>query len=573
MFDVNTELARGGMSEAEARKMARVYGLDYDMYLEKYILGKEDGPKNIEPDYFDKREVTELSYNIPIIETTADDTLFANDSINDLPYFGYEIFNNNPFANKDYLVGNIDENYILGPGDEIRIYVWGAHAYQAQVRIDLNGNIALPENGVFFASGYTFSTLKKKLKNFLGKSYSGLSTMPQTAFIDVSLTQLRPVSITVLGEANTPGPHLVNGFATVLNALYAAGGIRTSGSLRDISVFRNNKLLKSVDVYNYITAGALEQDIRLMNNDVIFIPSRQSTIQLNGAVQKSAIYELKDGEGLKELLDFAGGLLPTASAKNISVNRIKPLEERTGDEIFDRYLNTLDWQKIIAEKSNFTLLDGDRIAVFSILNKVLNEVIISGSVNQPGTYSVNAYPDLKSLIQSAAKGIRPNTSTEKVDIYHTDLNGNKSFESLNLKEVLLGNQNLNLKQNDRVIVYSDVHVEGKEPYVDYFSFMKDTVNTSNYVRMTWSKNLSLYDVIFSTNPISDPNFIRRALYSRVDVYRYNMSTGMYNILPFDLDNIIQKKRFSHTNAIRPSHVYIQKKFMKSLIKLCILKVM
>ena len=86
-----------------------------------------------------------------------------------------------------------------------------------------------------------------------------------------------------------------------------------------------------------------------------------------------------------------------------------------------------------------------------------------------------------------------------------------------------------------------MHVEGKEPYVDYFSFMKDTVNTSNYVRMTWSKNLSLYDVIFSTNPISDPNFIRRALYSRVDVYRYNMSTGMYNILPFDLDNIIQKK--------------------------------
>ena len=447
MFDVNTELARRGMSEAEARKMAKVYGLDYDMYLEKYILGKEDGPKNIEPDYFENSEVTELSYNIPIIETiAADDTLLANDSINDLPYFGYEIFNNNPFVNKDYLIGNIDENYILGPGDEIRIYVWGAHAYQAQVRIDLNGNIALPENGVFFASGYTFSTLKKKLKNFLGKSYSGLSSMPQTAFIDVSLTQLRPVSITVLGEANTPGPHLVNGFATVLNALYAAGGIRTSGSLRDISVFRNNKLLKSVDVYNYITAGALEQDIRLMNNDVIFIPSRQSTIQLNGAVQKSAIYELKDGEGLKELLDFAGGLLPTASAKNISVNRIKPLEERTGDEIFDRYLNTLDWQKIIAEKSNFTLLDGDRIAVFSILNKVLNEVIISGSVNQPGTYSVNAYPDLKSLIQSAAKGIRPNTSTEKVDIYHTDLNGNKSFESLNLKEVLLGNQNLNLNK-------------------------------------------------------------------------------------------------------------------------------
>ena len=147
------------------------------------------------------------------------------------------------------------------------------------------------------------------------QSYSGLGTTPQTAFIDVSLTQLRPVSITVLGEAKTPGPHLVNGFATVLNALYAAGGIKTSGSLREIKVYRSNKLLKTIDVYNYITAGRLDNDVRLMNNDVIFIPSRQNTIKLTGAIQKNAIYELKDGEGLKQLLDFAGGLLPSLCKK------------------------------------------------------------------------------------------------------------------------------------------------------------------------------------------------------------------------------------------------------------------
>ena len=101
-----------------------------------------------------------------------------------------------------------------------------------------------------------FQHLRKNLKTSLVNHIQVLSSSPQTAFIDVSLTQLRPVSITVLGEANTPGPHLVNGFATVLNALYAAGGIKTSGSLRNISVYRNNKLLKTVDVYNYITAGA-----------------------------------------------------------------------------------------------------------------------------------------------------------------------------------------------------------------------------------------------------------------------------------------------------------------------------
>ena len=543
MFDVNTELARRGMSEAEARKMAKVYGIDYDMYLEKYILKKDEKPvvkSNVKSS--DSSAVSKINYIIPVKEPKENIELKkSSDSTNDLPHFGYKIFKSNPFANKDYLVGNIDENYILGPGDEIRIYVWGAHAYQAQVRIDLNGNIALPEIGIFFASGYTFSTLEKKLKNFLGKSYSGLGSSPQTAFIDVSLTQLRPVSITVLGEANTPGPHLVNGFATVLNALYAAGGIKTSGTLRSVKVYRNNNLLKTVDVYNYITNGALDKDVRLMNNDVIFIPPRESTIEITGAIQKNATFELKNGEGLKEILDFAGGFLPEASAKNISINRITPLEERTKEEIYTRYLSTVNWQKLASENKNFTLFDGDSIHVNTILDKVLNEVTINGAINQPGIYSINTYPDLKSLIELAAKGIKPKTNTEKVDVFHTDLNGRRSFESLNLEEVLSGNQNLNLQHNDRVVLYSDEHVQGEEPWIEYYSFMKDTSETNNYVRMAWSENLSLYDLVFSLNPISAPNFERQALFSRVDLYRYNNNNGMYKIIPYDLEDIINKK--------------------------------
>ena len=281
-----------------------------------------------------------------------------------------------------------------------------------------------------------------------------------------------------------------------------------------------------------------------MNNDVVFIPSRQSSIELNGQVQKSGIFELKDGEGLRQLLDFAGGLLPNASAKNISIQRIKPLEDRSEDQMFNRYLSTVNWQKIVSEKNNFTLYDGDRISVYPILDQVLNEVTISGSVNQPGSYSIDAYPDLKSLIQFAAKGIKPKTNTEKVDVFHTDLSGNRSFESLNLKDVLSGNLNLNLNQDDRVVIYSEEHVEGEEPYVEYFSFMKG-VTKNNYHRMAWSKNLSLYDLVFSLNPISDPNFKRKALYSRVDVYSYNMNSGLYNIFPYNLDDLIQKKILSY----------------------------
>ena len=207
-----------------------------------------------------------------------------------------------------------------------------------------------------------------------------------------------------------------------------------------------------------------------MNNDVVFIPSRQSTIQLTGAIQKNAIYELKDGEGLKQLLDFAGGLLPNASAKNISIHRITPLEERSEEQIFDRNLSTVNWQKMLSEKKNFTLFDGDSISINTILDKVLNQVTIIGAVNQPGSYSTSAYPDLKSLIQSAAKGIKPRTNTEKVDVFHTDLSGKRSFESLSLTEVLAGNQNLNLTHNDSIVVYSEERLGSEEPWIEYFQF-------------------------------------------------------------------------------------------------------
>ena len=209
--------------------------------------------------------------------------------------------------------------------------------------------------------------------------------------------------------------------------------------------------------------------------------------------------------------------------------------------MYERYLSTINWGKIISEKKNFTLLDGDSINIKPILDLVLNQVTISGSVNQPGSYSISAYPDLKSLIQFAAKGTQPRTNKEKVDVFHTDINGKRTFESLSLEGVLVGDQNLNLSQNDSVYVYSESRVSGEEPWIGYYSFMKDTTQVGDSIRINWSENISLFDVIFSLNPVSDPNFIRQALFSRVDVNRYNSKTGMYTVMPFNLKDVIERK--------------------------------
>ena len=323
-------------------------------------------------------------------------------------YFGYDIFVNNPFGEKDYLLGNIDEGYILAPGDELRITVFGDNNLEFVSKIDLNGNISFPNLGVFFAAGNSFATIKNRLKIFLGKYYSGLLSSPNRTFLDVSLTQIRPVKVSVLGNVTTPGPHLVNGMATVLNALYASGGIATSGTLRDVKVYRNNKLIKTIDLYDYITQGNIDQDIRLSNNDVLFVGPRISSITLQGKVRKEAIYELKEGETLESLFKFSGGLSAVASTNAVNISRIKPFKDRNQELVYDRFLTTVNYSNQDNSKG-FVLTDGDVVTVQEILTKQKNKVFIGGNVNAPGSYGLDIYKDLKTLINTGAKGVSINT--------------------------------------------------------------------------------------------------------------------------------------------------------------------
>ena len=566
--DILKELQKRGMTVADAERMALIYGIDYDEYISQYIISTETSIETlptvseivIEPD--------------TTIEDILEDSLQA-DIIESLNYFGYDIFLNNPFANKDYLVGNIDEGYILAPGDVLRIYVFGDNTYQTEVTIDLNGNILLPDIGMFFASGYTFSSLRSRLNDFLGRSFSGLIDSPKRSFLDVSLTQLRPVKVTILGEINTPGPHLVGGFATVLNALYSSGGIKTTGSLRNIQVFRNNKLKKSIDLYDYITKGSLDGDIRLMNNDIIFIPVRGNTVQLNGSVRNPSIYELNTGEGINNLLEYSGGLNANSSSLAV-INRIKPISERSPGDVYNRYLTSFDITRsytssketytvkrgeylyLIGKKFNvkvdeikkwnnlktnhlsigqnleiyhndFNLIDGDIVNFESIPDKILNSVTIFGNVNQPGDYPLDNYSDLKSLIVDAANNIMPYTYLGKVDVSKENLDGTKSFNTYNLEKVLDGSVKVTLEDLDKVRVFSIDEVEGEENvYLSGFGIDEEIIHP-------WMKNYNIYDFIFSYTPFDDPEYMSNFLRTRVDLKRYNNELGTYNIIPLDID--------------------------------------
>ena len=410
---------------------------------------------------------------------------------------------------------------------------YGDNSFEQNVKVDRNGNINIRGYGLFFASGSSFKTLKSRLKIFLGKYLSGLVTIPQKTFMDVSLTQLRPVKVVVLGQVGAPGPHLLNTSGSALSALYAAGGVKTSGTLRQIKIYRNNKLYKTIDLYDYITKGELREDVRLTNNDIVFVDTRKNRFLLQGEVYNNAVYELKESEGLDELLKYSGGLPITAQTTKVNLSRITPADKRSKDVLADRELITFNYQEAKDSNKKIKLSDGDKITFFPILDMELNQVSILGHVVEPGMYSLGTFKDLKSLIMNAAKGVLPDVYMERVDITSI-IDGITVSNTYNLNDVLNSNKSVLLNDMDKVMVYSNDRVEGDKTVS--ISGYGVTASTTN-----WKENLSIYDLIFSASQINNPEFLADLLKTRIDIKRYNNESGEFSNLKFEFNNVEELK--------------------------------
>ena len=528
-----------GISEAQARQMARKQGINYDDFLNSYFPNQENkssDSSNEDPDSsFLEESVDDQSVDDEAVDEESDDEVIKTSALKPRgKYFGYNIFNKNPFLEKEYLLGNINEGYLISPGDKLRLIVFGTNSLEMEATVDRNGNINIPNYGLFFAAGNTFKTLKSRLQNYLGKYFSGLISNPQSAFLDVSLTQLRPTKVIVMGQVGAPGPQILTTQANPLAALYAAGGVTLEGSLRTIKIYRNNQLIHTLDLYDYITTGNLSKDISLTNNDVVFVPPRISSMALTGSVKNEGIYELKPNEGLKDLIHYSGGLPPTAIKNKVNIKRIK-LQSETE---FNRELITINYEKALSQNKMVPLNDLDVIKFFSILDIVENIVSIGGNVYQPGEYALSQYPTLKALITDAAKGILVDTYLKKVDVIGLILPEEEiGLTSYNLSDILSGKVNVLLKENDMVTIYSKLQIEGAQEITISGYGIKG--GTKNY---PWLENQSLYDLIFSNTAFENPDFTTNVLSSRLDLMRLNKATGLYKTQSYNLTNLEQLKK-------------------------------
>ena len=297
--------------------------------------------------------------------------------------FGHDVFNNKNLTFESSMNLATPQNYRLGPGDVVNVDIWGASQESVSETISPDGTITIDGIGVIQLGGLSVSQAKARLKRELGPRY-------QDSKIDLTVGQTRTITISVIGEVKVPGTYSMSAFATVYNALYMAGGPNEIGTLRNVKVYRNGKLLSNVDVYDFLLNGKLTGDVRLQDNDVVTVGPYEALVNITGKVKRPMFYEMKKTESAATLLRYAGGFKGDAYTKAIRINR----KAGAGYSVFS--VGEFDM-------NSFKLMDEDSVSVDSTIVRYQNMVEIKGAIFRPGMYHLGGdISTVKGLVEAAA---------------------------------------------------------------------------------------------------------------------------------------------------------------------------
>ena len=363
----------------------------------------------------------------------------------DLTQFGYNLFRATVSTFAPVTDVPVGPEYIIGPGDSFNISLWGRIERLYQAEVDRNGEITLPKIGTLKVWGLTFSELRKYLLRKFSRHYKGFH-------MNVVMGRLRTIRVFVIGEVVTPGSYTLSSLATVYNALFAAGGPSKRGTMRNIQLIRNGKIIRTIDLYDFLLKGDKSQDQRLQSGDTIFGPIIGPVVGIAGNVMRPAIYEIQDKMTLGELFDLAGGVTPIGYLQRVQIERIVAHEKRIVED-FDlaQYAREGDFPKL-----KIILQDRDLVKVFPILPTTQEVVYLEGHVRRPGDYQFKEGMKLLDLIPSFDE-LLPEPYLDYADIIRLiPPDFHPETISFNLGNLLRGDlsQNIELKEHDRVTIYS-----------------------------------------------------------------------------------------------------------------------
>lgn len=447
--------------------------------------------------------------------------------------FGYELFKRENLSFEPSLNIPTPQNYQLGPGDELIIEVWGASQQTYNLRISPEGQVNISNIGPVTVSGLTIEKASELLINRLSSIYSGLRRPNPNTFAQVNLGNIRSIKVTISGDAYMPGTYTLPAFATAFNALYLAGGPAEKGSFRDIRVIRNEKIAASIDLYDFLLKGETSLNIRLQDEDLIFIGPYQKQSTITGEVNRPAIYELKENETLNDLIGFCGGFSSAAFYKRLQVDR------KTESQ---RMLLTVE----LGLFSSFLMNNGDIIRVGKILDRYENRVTIRGAVFREGEYALTEDLTLTGLIDYA-EGLREDAFYNRAAIYRLRENLQVEVIDFNLQNILAGiDPDILLKREDMVMISSVLDLQQER-----------TVNIIGEVQKSGTfphaRNLSLGELIRKAGGMTDAASLSRVEVARRVVRRDAVKPGdqITQVFTFPLDAELSLKDEASSFLLEP----------------------
>ena len=532
-----------GLSPAQIESMARSKGYSQTEINE---IKKRMGEVQYQQDGLetDAMEQTSLRYELEaLLEKMKDyrsdsyeNEFDGQDQYSDSLYFGQlkgEVYGSSLFniESQPFLPNaNIPtpEDYVLGPGDELRVDVWGASEITYQLLIGTEGNVFIPNLGPIFLSGLKIDQARKKVVSRLSKIYAGLTdkgSQGVNTYAQISLGRTRSINVNIIGQAKQPGSYVLSSFSTILHALYQCGGPTFYGSFRDIKVFRNNQQIVSFDIYDFLFKSDLLNNIILENDDILVIPTFKKHVKVVGEVVSSEIFDIKEDETLEDLFEFTSGFTDVAYQDWITISR-----------------KTSTSRKIVTVKNRLfasqKLMNGDVVSVAPLLDIFENKVSIQGSVWRPGDYEFEEGMTLKELIVKA-EGLTGDAYLKRGQILRTKEDLTLLNMGFDVNKIIKGTDSLVLNSDDIVIIKSSFDVKP-----DYLVRVLGEVKNPGH--FAYNDSLTVEDLLYRAGGFSwraDKSFVEIARV--VDPNRKDLKDSRAEIftLPIDEDLGMANSKF------------------------------
>lgn len=453
--------------------------------------------------------------------------------------FGFYLFNNKNLSFAPSVNLPTPHNYVLGAGDQLLVNIWGASQQTYQLSINNAGAVYIPSLGPIYIAGMNFDNASNLLKKRLTSIYAGMRKSEPTTWASVTLSALRAINVNIVGDAIAPGTYSLPATATLFNALYLSGGPSSKGSFRNIKLIRNNKVVKTIDVYDFLIQGMTDGNVQLRDQDVIFIPTFKKRVETSGNFKRQNYFEMKEGETLKDLIQYAGGFSTDAYQSKVTVYRLTDKEKA----VFD--IQNKDY-------ASFELNNGDAVVAGAILDRYTNRIIIQGAVYRPGTYELKKGMTLSDLI-ALADGVMPDVYSDRGLIIREKEDLTKETIPFDVDSVLQKKQNLLLMKEDRVII-NNIESMREKRYISISGEVQKPGQFDYYDKMT------LKDLIFLAG-----GFNEAATGSYLEISRRNddklaeqPNSQLSEIIRVNIDKSLKMEQGKALISLKPfDHVFVR----------------